>query len=473
LKVTDGYRWISGYWSDVESDEVPYLPYPPESLDLGPTSPAPSDSHFWIPGCWQWQNNRYAWRAGYWYPGQANWLWVPNHYVYTPRGAVWVRGYWDYPLLRRGLLYAPVYWRNGFFPRSGYSYTPRRVINTALLLGSLFIDGNRGSYYYGRGFGGRQGFYPWYTGYRSGFYSPLYSYYAWQYGRDANTWRNRFDFDDRREGPRAGGRLGDNRGRGQNSLVSTVEEFQRSVVGAPGGRGGERAAAVRQLTDQDRAMARERAKQMHKYRAARADFETRPDSSMKARVEKDGSLSGKGRGPAGTASPDGFEPAKFKFDKAAGAQEVRQEARERYEKSQRVRLSSRSDQAANRSADQRGAKQRATVQPPPPGAAGKSPPGKSSDARVKPQNNQGNRVPAARNPQASPQPPRSSRAEPPQQRVKSPSNQKSAARGNSPKAGGSSREPRGNPGGGNHRGGGGRGGSGGGGGKSSGGKKGK
>ncbi len=160
--IDDGYGWINGFWSDGNTPELQYLPYPPESLEQESRSEAPDANHFWIPGCWQWEGeqDQYAWRPGHWYPGQSNWLWVPHHYVYTPRGAVLVRGYWDYPIERRGLLYAPVYWNGGYHYGAGYSYTPNRVINTALLLGSLFVDNNHGNYYYGNRYAGHNNYAP-------------------------------------------------------------------------------------------------------------------------------------------------------------------------------------------------------------------------------------------------------------------------------------------------------------------------
>jgi len=42
-KATGGYLWVSGYWgaAAVESQPTEYLPPPPQSLDAGPSVPAP------------------------------------------------------------------------------------------------------------------------------------------------------------------------------------------------------------------------------------------------------------------------------------------------------------------------------------------------------------------------------------------------------------------------------------------------
>jgi hypothetical protein len=79
--VDQGYQWISGYWASVKETETEYLPEPPESVEVGPSSNAPSPDYTWIPGCWLWRDGRYAWRPGYWAVMQTDWIWVPDHYI--------------------------------------------------------------------------------------------------------------------------------------------------------------------------------------------------------------------------------------------------------------------------------------------------------------------------------------------------------------------------------------------------------
>ncbi|TWT29234.1 hypothetical protein KOR34_52890 [Posidoniimonas corsicana] len=231
-----GYAWTPGFWTSVDEQSVQYLPYPPESLEEGPTSPPPGDNYFWIPGCWQYRTSGYAWQAGYWYQGNTNWVWTPHHYCYTPRGAIYVRGYWDYPLAGRGLLYAPVYWNSGY--AVGYRYRPRSVLSTVGLLTSLYI-GPRYSYYYGPGsyYANYNGFRPWYSAY-SGYgyygrrgYDPLLAYYSWNFGRNQRGWQDRahnhWNDDWRRWNQRD-----DRRGRGddnfrRDSLVRSVDQLTR------------------------------------------------------------------------------------------------------------------------------------------------------------------------------------------------------------------------------------------------------
>src|SRR2546429_9674969 len=108
-RVDAGYQWVPGFWNSAKAD-VEYFPTPPpNSLEVGPSSEAPSVDHLWVPGYWSWHETRYAWRAGYWTAAYAGWVWVPAHYVWTPHGYVFIAGYWDVPFERRGLLFAPGY----------------------------------------------------------------------------------------------------------------------------------------------------------------------------------------------------------------------------------------------------------------------------------------------------------------------------------------------------------------------------
>lgn len=215
LEVDGGYMWSAGFWTEASVEQVSYLPPPPESLEQGPSSPAPSESHFWVPGCWSYQETNYRWRPGYWYQRQPGWVWVPSYYNRTPRGYVYVNGYWDFPITRRGVLYAPVYWGNRGYRNAGYAYQPRSVVNTALLVTSLFVNPNRSHYYYygGNGLGYQSpGFYPWFNYAQLGprRYDPLYSYYQGSNRRGPNRGVDAWTIDQLR---RQYARFDDDRGR--------------------------------------------------------------------------------------------------------------------------------------------------------------------------------------------------------------------------------------------------------------------
>jgi hypothetical protein len=52
------YQWISGYWADAQVSEIEYLPEPPATVEIGPSTAAPSADQTWLPGSWVWQERR-------------------------------------------------------------------------------------------------------------------------------------------------------------------------------------------------------------------------------------------------------------------------------------------------------------------------------------------------------------------------------------------------------------------------------
>ena len=187
-------QWTSGYWADSGLTEVEYLPEPPESVESGPNIEAPSENSIWLPGNWVWQQNRYAWRPGFWSGAQPNWIWTPAHYLWAPRGYVFVDGYWDYNIANRGVLFAPVRFNQKVFVQQGFNYSPATVINARGLINHLFLRPNYGHYYYGDYYGANyaaSGFYPshsFYSG-RQG-YDPIYVQQRWE-NRRISDWERR------------------------------------------------------------------------------------------------------------------------------------------------------------------------------------------------------------------------------------------------------------------------------------------
>ena len=189
-----GAQWTSGYWADAEASEIDYLPEPPATVEVGPNIAATSAGDIWLPGCWIWQQNRYAWRPGYWTPGHQDWDWVPDHYVWTPSGYVFVDGYYDYSVQRRGVVFAPVYFSGGLRSRRGFTYSPSTVINPGVFLSHLFLRPGYGHYYFGDYYGrnySEAGFLPWfsYQSSRRG-YDPIYANQRWQHRGDSG-WAQR------------------------------------------------------------------------------------------------------------------------------------------------------------------------------------------------------------------------------------------------------------------------------------------
>ena len=189
-----GYRWVSGYWAEEIQQEVGYLPQPPTSIDQGPSTVAPSEQHFYIPGNWQFQNDHYRWAAGYWSPMVENWIWVPANYVWTPRGCIYQSGYWDYEFDQRGTCFAPVHFNRPVYHATNYQYQPSFALNLSIdFLTHLFVRPHSSQYYYGDYYSTNftnLGFQPW-VSYRShyGNYDPLLAYY----GHRRSTINNRYN----------------------------------------------------------------------------------------------------------------------------------------------------------------------------------------------------------------------------------------------------------------------------------------
>lgn len=185
-QANTGYRWISGFWAEETQHaqhEVGYLPQPPASIDQGPSTIAPSEQHFYVPGNWQYQNDRYRWATGHWQPMAENWIWIPARYVWTPRGCIYQSGYWDYEFDQRGTCFAPVHFNRPVYQATNYQYQPSYAINLNVdFLAHLFVRPRCSHYYYGDWYSSNftnLGFQPWVSRrshYRN--YDPLLTYYS-------------------------------------------------------------------------------------------------------------------------------------------------------------------------------------------------------------------------------------------------------------------------------------------------------
>ncbi len=187
-RIQEGFQWTSGYWADSQASEIEYLPEPPETVEVGPNIAPPSADYNWMPGSWVWRQGRYVWRPGHWMTVQPDWDWVPAHYVWAPRGYVFVDGYWDYSVVRRGVLFAPVYFNAGIYTRKGFSYSPATVIDLAVFSDHLFLRPHYHHYYFGDYYAPdyhKAGFYASFS-FNSGRrgYDPIYAQQHWQHRHD-------------------------------------------------------------------------------------------------------------------------------------------------------------------------------------------------------------------------------------------------------------------------------------------------
>lgn len=194
-EVSGGFQWVAGFWIDNQVEDLEYLKPPPESLEQGPSVASPGDDYFYIPGNWTYVNNDYRWNAGYYAPYREDWVYVPAHWVWTPGGCVFVNGYWDWRVPRRGQIFAPIYITPVVYQRPTYFYTPRCVINTSNLFVHLWVRDSYCHYYFGNYYGptyANRHFTPWcnYTA-RPRCYDPLFTYCNVHYHRQGINYADR------------------------------------------------------------------------------------------------------------------------------------------------------------------------------------------------------------------------------------------------------------------------------------------
>jgi hypothetical protein len=291
--VKQGYQWISGYWASVNAKETEYLPEPPESVEVGPSSNAPSSDYIWMPGCWLWNYGRYAWRPGYWAVVHPDWIWVPAHYIWTPRGYIFVGGYWDYTVIHRGVLFAPVF----FLPRVHlgltFSFSPGFVIDLNVFDDALFLRSRYCHYYYGDFYAPRyyrRGIYPWFSLHaRRVAYDPIYAHQRWK-NRNEHGWENRLQkkFRERREheGLRPP-RSFDYRTGPDKAVRTSVPERPKTVM--PLDRAGKTKASVyrfKPLSEKERRKFLQRKKEVRTYRKERQSRETRQQNMLEENASK-------------------------------------------------------------------------------------------------------------------------------------------------------------------------------------------
>ncbi len=160
-----GWQWVSGYWSVAAQHDVQYLPPPPPSIEAGPSAPAPDDTSVYVPGCWVYRETRYLWQPGFWIAARPDWVYIPACYRWTPAGCVFISGYWDYPLARRGLLFCPIRFTRAVWERPGWVYQPNYCISEPALEASLFVQTHFRRYHFGDYFAPQYataGYVPWF-----------------------------------------------------------------------------------------------------------------------------------------------------------------------------------------------------------------------------------------------------------------------------------------------------------------------
>ncbi|HCE43913.1 MAG TPA: hypothetical protein DET40_10230 [Lentisphaeria bacterium] len=228
-----GWKWVAGFWLQTGVKEIEYVKEPPAIFDMEPSLQAPGSDLVWVPSCWYWSNGQYVLRSGYWLQGQPGWIWSPSHYLWTPHGYVFSEGHWDYPLERRGVLFAPVCFPRNFRVQPGFSYPLSIVVDIGLLKVNLFTCPRYSHYYFGDYYDDiymRVGIYPRFEGGRRySCYDPVFEHDKWRGRLQDPRWEDheRRDYELRR----------DNRElrpsvtyREQESRISKLQELQRKKV---------------------------------------------------------------------------------------------------------------------------------------------------------------------------------------------------------------------------------------------------
>ncbi len=275
------YQWIPGYWADAQRDDVEYLPEPPATVEVGPNVSPPSANHAWVPGSWVWYQGRYTWRPGYWVIMRTEWDWIPAHYVWAPRGYVFVDGYWDYSVERRGVLFAPVYFKLSVYARRGFAYSPATVINLSAFSDHLFVRPRYHHYYFGDYYAPsyrESGFHASFSFHssRQG-YDPIYAHQRWQHRQDPE-WGRRVEanFSYRRDNEDARPRRTlvaqvsyskneARRGDRSLTLASSVEQYSRDK---------DNRVRFRSVDKEERQQVAQRGKEVQRFRAERQRVET-------------------------------------------------------------------------------------------------------------------------------------------------------------------------------------------------------
>ena len=188
-QAADGWQWVPGYWAARGETEVALYPPPPDPIPEA-IPPMPEGGDFsggaiYVPGNWVHQNNDYWWQSGFWTPARQGWTWSPSRWMWNPSGYSYTRGFWDYDLSRRGMLFSPVAFQGQpWMQQPNWSYQPRYGVYNDFLMNNMFARVGTNQFWFGDYFDPRyqqMGFSPW-MNYRVGgqFYDPLFAYYRWQ-----------------------------------------------------------------------------------------------------------------------------------------------------------------------------------------------------------------------------------------------------------------------------------------------------
>jgi hypothetical protein len=71
------------------------------NLNVGPPPPIveavpePRPGLVWVPGYWEWDGRRHAWREGHWLHARPGWVWEPAHWEEREGRWFFYPGHWE------------------------------------------------------------------------------------------------------------------------------------------------------------------------------------------------------------------------------------------------------------------------------------------------------------------------------------------------------------------------------------------
>ena len=103
----ESWVWLPGFWSQEALSQMrPIGETPPDEIDENVCKSFNGDQ-YWVRGYWKFdtQKKTYVWHAGRFETFDPNWVYSPAHYVWRSNGYLFIPGFWDWPLEKRGVVY--------------------------------------------------------------------------------------------------------------------------------------------------------------------------------------------------------------------------------------------------------------------------------------------------------------------------------------------------------------------------------
>jgi hypothetical protein len=186
VRVKDGFARIPGAWIPDKLNAPQKIEKLPASFNFAPIGKRPSVDHFWAPGSFVSRNGSLVQNPGRWVrtPDKAaDWIWTPPQVIPTADGGgLLIDGFWDYPITKRGFVFAPVQFGRGADPVPASKLASAVVLDLPRTFHHLFVDERTGHYVFGDFYDAdpvTSGIRPWFEFSRiPGRFDPLFEHYS-------------------------------------------------------------------------------------------------------------------------------------------------------------------------------------------------------------------------------------------------------------------------------------------------------